>query len=367
MEELSKALTRHGVSVTVITSHCHSPVIREVSKEGIEILRAGKVTTGVLGSNLIDFSQSAARLYYGVLRKADVIHAFPGFLFSHNILKLRSGAVIKHFFHVPIPRYLPALDLLQEPVMRVLWNVYLRGADFITVEHIPETYEWAVLRHTYHLRESSMRFAPAEGVDAVKFNPRARDDALSEQLGTHSILCVGPFYEAKGYGDFAKVVPLVLQEVRDARFVFVGEGPYKENLMASLESEIAGGRAIFTGFISDELLPRYYSSVSVYAFPSYREGMPLLPLEAMACGTPVVSSNLPITEYEIDECGLLVRPGDPGAMADGLVRLLQDEKLRRRLGREGVGRVQSNFTWDKAAERIMAIYDEAIDHRVSAK
>jgi glycosyltransferase involved in cell wall biosynthesis len=112
--------------------------------------------------------------------------------------------------------------------------------------------------------------------------------------------------------------------------------------------------------VSDEQLARLYGEAEVAIVPSLYEGFSLPAIEAMACGVPVVATTggaLPEVVGVDDETGLLVKPNDPDALVSAISRLLDDARLRERLGRAGRERVMRRFTWQVTARGTAACYD----------
>jgi glycosyltransferase involved in cell wall biosynthesis len=104
-----------------------------------------------------------------------------------------------------------------------------------------------------------------------------------------------------------------------------------------------------------------YNLAALFAYPTWYEGFGLPVLEAMACGTPVLAADNSSLPEVVGEAGLLVPAGDPAAIVGGLERLLDGQPLRARLiaaGREQARR----FTWEKAAQQLLAIYREVAAH-----
>jgi glycosyltransferase involved in cell wall biosynthesis len=116
---------------------------------------------------------------------------------------------------------------------------------------------------------------------------------------------------------------------------------------------------IFPGFVADDDLPALYTAADVFAFPSFYEGFGLPPLEAMACGTPVVVSDAASLPEVVGEAGLTVPAADTAALADALERALLDDDLRARLRADGLARA-ATFTWSAAAEALLAVYRQVI-------
>ena len=116
---------------------------------------------------------------------------------------------------------------------------------------------------------------------------------------------------------------------------------------------------IFPGFIADDDLPTLYSATDLFAFPSYYEGFGLPPLEAMACGTPVVVSDAASLPEVVGDAGLTVPAEDTEALADALERGLLDEALRARLRADGLARA-AKFTWGAAAAALLTVYHHVV-------
>jgi glycosyltransferase involved in cell wall biosynthesis len=130
-----------------------------------------------------------------------------------------------------------------------------------------------------------------------------------------------------------------------------------------VHSEGLSDRIKFTGYITDAELRALYASCAVFVYPSLYEGFGLPPLEAMACGAPVISSDVPSLTETVGQAALLVAPTDVQKLARGLVDMLRDEEQRSHFSRVGLERA-SQFTWERTARLTMDVYSKAI-HRSS--
>nr|MBN1228266.1 glycosyltransferase family 4 protein [Anaerolineae bacterium] len=106
-------------------------------------------------------------------------------------------------------------------------------------------------------------------------------------------------------------------------------------------------------------LPALYSGASVFCLPSHYEGFGIPPLEAMACGTPVVVSDRASLPEVVGEAGEYVNPDDPESIAHGLQRVLSDTDLVERMRTEGFKQA-SRFSWTENAMRTLAIYEQVL-------
>lgn len=113
----------------------------------------------------------------------------------------------------------------------------------------------------------------------------------------------------------------------------------------------------FPGFIADEDLPLLYNLAEVFVYPSVYEGFGLPVLEAMACGVPVITSNVSSMPEVVGDVGLLVEPTNVEQLAQALARVLRDSSLRQRMRDNGLERSRL-FSWEKMARETLAAYQE---------
>ncbi len=121
----------------------------------------------------------------------------------------------------------------------------------------------------------------------------------------------------------------------------------------------------FLGFVPQSVLRAFYARAQAFLFPSLYEGFGLSPLEAMAQGTPVLTSNVSSLPEIFSEAALLVNPENVFDIARGIKEILTDKKLRETLIRRGTERVQS-YSWQRAAQLVRASYDTASSRRIKA-
>jgi len=155
-----------------------------------------------------------------------------------------------------------------------------------------------------------------------------------------------------------------LAATHDVRLTVVGT-PRRNGTVERMVRELGLGRRVtFTGRISSGQFVREYARAALAVVPSMYEGFGLPAGEAMACGVPVISTSGGALPEVVGDAGVLVPPGDPEALAGAVRDLLDHPHKARALGRAGLDRVWKHFTWEKAAEKTVAAYREAIrDHR----
>ncbi|HEY8491390.1 MAG TPA: glycosyltransferase family 1 protein [Dehalococcoidia bacterium] len=200
----------------------------------------------------------------------------------------------------------------------------------------------------------SERFAPA--ADAEVAACRARYGLTQPYL-----LHVGRLDPGKNL----RVLLLVLAALRDAglphHLVLAGPPGWKNAGFYRLLSELElGDRVKALGYVPDEAMPALYSGADLFVFPSLYEGFGLPPLEAMACGTPVVASSRSAMPEVLGDAALLVEPQDVGAVTAAVRRVLEDEALRARLREAGLRRA-AGYSWESAARATMEVYRRAVE------
>ena len=164
----------------------------------------------------------------------------------------------------------------------------------------------------------------------------------------------------KGVASFLKAAARVAEEVPAATFVVVGDGPLRKELFGLAEELGVQDRVLFLGFRPDA--QALLELMDVVAVPSVSEGTPLVVLEAMAAGVPVVASSVGGIPGQIrpGREGILVPPGDSGALGDALVALLRDPERARRMGRAGRLRAENEFSHENMVRRVEGIYRDAL-------
>jgi len=137
---------------------------------------------------------------------------------------------------------------------------------------------------------------------------------------------------------------------------------YDEILAAAESSPKHRSRLIFTGYVADEDLPALYSGAVAFVFPSLYEGFGLPALEAMACGSPVITSNTTSLPEVVGDAALSVDPTDADSLTEAMTTILADHSLREELRLKGLRR-SAEFTWKRCADLTAQIYHVAAEQR----
>jgi colanic acid/amylovoran biosynthesis glycosyltransferase len=207
------------------------------------------------------------------------------------------------------------------------------------------------------------------GVDVELFRPSTPngDGDASAGDGEISILSVGTLREVKGHRHLIAACAALVADGVPFRCTIVGEGEERSRLERQIADAALSDRVLLAGAMDRHRVLALLRSMEVFVAPSSpdsegrREGIPVVLMEAMACGLPVVSSRISGIPELVEDgvSGLLVEPGDVGGLAAVITRLAGDRALRERLGRAARARVVESFNIEKSVCRLEDLFSEA--------
>lgn len=288
--------------------------------------------------------------------RVDLFHA-PHYVLP-ALVPCRSIVTIHDCIHLMFPQYLPN-RIAYGYARASLWAATRRSDRILTVS---EASKRDILRFfrvppekitvIYNGIDERFSIAPAEDeVHRVRERYHLRDDF---------ILYAG---NIKPHKNLERLIEAFCQLRRDTGFdnlklLIIGDEISKyQVLRRSVHRHNLHKHVRFVGFLPDETLAVLYRLASLFVFPSLYEGFGLPPLEAMASGTPVVTSNVSSLPEVVGDAAVLIDPYDTESIADGMRRALTDPALRADLTARGLERARA-FSWDRSVRQIRAIYDE---------
>ncbi len=237
----------------------------------------------------------------------------------------------------------------------------LRGCDAVSV--VSHGIEAAISQWSPATRPAVIPM----GVDETAFHPDQTASALRAQYAADGplLLYAGRLSEKKGVRYLLQAMPAILHEIPRARLLIVGDGEDRgalERLAGDLAIRLS---VVFAGPRANAELPAYYASADLFIGPSViaqdgdREGLPVTYMEAMACGCPVIGTDLEGNrDLLVDGVnGLMVRQKDPAAIAEAVLRILRDPELKTRLAGGGRETVERAFSWTRIGKRYAALLD----------
>ena len=214
-----------------------------------------------------------------------------------------------------------------------------------------------------HVKADRIRvtpFAPRSGFHAL---PAAQANQTRQRLGIEDefILFVGTVEPRKNLLTLMRAFDQILRQTsRRPQLVVVGaEGWLMDELFAFIKESSISDRLRLTGYLDDGDLRALYSSCTVFIYPSIYEGFGLPPLEAMACGAPVIASKIATFQETLGSAAEFVEPNDVEALARSIVEILGDEDRRRTLSRRGLEQA-AKFSWERTAQLTLEVYREVL-------
>lgn len=360
----ARELARRGHQVTVLTAAVPGAPTYE-KRDGFTVRRLRpllRVGNAPLLPGLV-----------GALRGFDVVHLHYPF-FGGEITALAAFAA-----HTPLVVTYHQDVLLSGPMgalatglRQTAGRVALRSA--ARVLFTSEDYGRAShMRPLLLGREAQIGELP-NGVDVSVFRPgpgdsvRARHGITPAERIALLVAGLDRAHYFKGVGNFITALAGLPQQLRA---VIVGDGDLRADYEAAAARLGLERRVTFAGRVADAELPDYYRAADVAVLPSTTmgEAFGLVLVESLACGTPVIASDLPgvrtVVAHGSD--GLLVPPGDASALAAALAELLGDEPRRRAMGVRGREKVVAHYAWEAIGERLERIYGEVLDSRLAAE
>jgi glycosyltransferase involved in cell wall biosynthesis len=219
----------------------------------------------------------------------------------------------------------------------------------------------------FHVRPDCVATIPC-GV-SPRFGPRAASqvfDTLSRYgIVPPYLLTVGALQARKNLETLLESFARLRLEGLPHRLVVVGRKAWKsEGIFHRLDDLGLGDAVVLTGYVDDADLPALYAGAACFVFPSIYEGFGLPPLEAMACGVPVVTSNTSSLPEVVGDAAITVDPHDVGGFVAAIRRIVDQPALADELRARGLERAQ-RFTWERAAAAHASLYHDVVEQQRS--
>ncbi|WP_202318642.1 glycosyltransferase family 4 protein [Archaeoglobus neptunius] len=333
--EIAKRLAKKGHSITLFTSKFRNCEKEEVI-DGIRVVREGGKYT---------VYQKAKRFYKRNCSKFDVVideintkpfHT-PKFVDKGKIVALIHQLAREFWFYeTPFP-----LDLIGYYLLEKRWLKNYVDLPTITVSNsTKEDLESLGFRKTYIVH------------NGLNVNLVNKD---SEKADKPVVIFVGRMKKAKKPQDAIKAFEIVKREIKDAELWMVGDGYLRKKLKSKAEKGVR-----FFGYVDWKIKDELVKKAWVIAVPGVREGWGQVVTDANALGTPAVGYNVPGLRDSIRDGynGLLVDT-HPEALADAIIRILTDNKLREKLSRNAIEWAKQ-FSWDRSAEEFERVIEEVV-------
>ena len=239
----------------------------------------------------------------------------------------------------------------------LLEKIYLKLSDNLAVvsEQLKKD-----IKNEYGLSDDV--FVIFNGVNLAIFNNKNNDkESLRKRLPVnckHLILFVGVLNGRKGEFDLIKAMQKVFSVYPDANLLIIGNGPTKEIAFKMVKKLNLEDNITFIPNVKYDEMSKYYRASDLFVLPSYSEGLPKVLLEAMACGTPVIASDIPAHREILKDnvTGYLFKTGDVDDLASTIVRALENVEQRKMISSNARTLVEREYSWEAVAERLNHVY-----------
>ena len=365
---LTREFSRRGIAVKIVTNE-HPKTHRNGRYEAdFDVIHVPPASFEASSDGLLGHGNEGAEEIAAALGdNCDVIH-------THYWISGRAGAEVSRRLDVPHVTTFHTIAAVKEqafgggtePAVRhEAEREIARCADGIVAW---TSFESEALVSMLGADPERIAVAPI-GVDAERFRPLDRVEArgrLGIPLDEESLLYVGRLDAIKGADVLLRALGLMAERPRLRLRIVGGEvdTDYAARLRG-LASELGvADRVTWVGLVSNDELAWHYAAADMLVVPSHSESFSIVATEAMACGTPVVASNVPGPASFIEDgvSGRLVTPGDAPTLASAITELLDDGDARRRLS-EGALEAARGLTWAASADAVLGLYEQAIELR----
>lgn len=299
-------------------------------------------------------------LYLGVqnnrLKKLDIIH---------NPTQCPTFFRFKQKYIFTVHDITPLIDSKEHPIHRVLSYKLLLPRTLKTADKIIAVSNSTKkdLINYFNIPEEKIRVI-LNAADE-KFKPLS-DKEVKEAKQKYSlnfpfILYVGTLEPRKNIPSLIKAFYKLKKKNLQYKLVITGKKGWKyKEIFETIDKLNLQNDVVFTGYVADEDLPALYNAADLFVYPSIYEGFGLPPLEAMACGTPVITSNTSSLPEVVGDAGIMIDPPDVDGLADAMHEVLTNEGLREDMIKKGLERAKM-FSWEKCARETLEVYEEVYD------
>lgn len=311
---------------------------------------------------------SCYTMYYGISKISDsIIEEFkPHILHVYTATPDGyAGLMLKRKYNIPLVCSFEGSDIDVYPKYgrRTLYLTYrvIRGADQTTA--VSNALKAVAESIAIPEREIQVIYDGCD-LETFTYNEEYRlqiRKKLGISLNEKVIIFVGHLLKDKGVFELANAFIQLNSKYSDLHLIFVGEGPEYQALNEIIFSNGLDNKIHLVGRKLHSEIPRWLSTADMLVLPSYHEGFPLVGIEAMACGKPVVATRIGgIPEAIDEETGILVDKEDVSSLAKGIGELIENKDKREKMGKRGREIVEEKFTWKNSAIKLRRIYEKLI-------
>ena len=333
---LSRDQAAMGHDVTVLTTTDDPSRVGTSDQKGYTVERVS-AGPSPLGN---DLSPAAIRYLRARHGSVDIVHAHSHLYFLSTLAGVLSGST---------PVVLTNHGLYSQRIPKRLFDIHLRTLGRFTLNRADRIFTYTEIDRD-RLRSRGVT-VPIDvipnGIDVDRFTPDGPTMSFTGQ--GPNLLFAGRLVEGKRPGLVIDAMNDVLEHSPDATLHIVGEGPLEPTLRSQRDQRLPPRAVSFHGHVPYDEMPSLLRSVDVTILPSRVEGLPRILLESLACGTPIVATDLPTIPESFASCGRLINSPTAPVLADAILELLSSD--RRHLGERGRTLVTTAYNWANTADR----------------
>lgn len=360
--EQSKLLMQRNFAPTVVTNRIDTP--KSYLVDGIPVECYESLNTGFrLGIPYSIPTPTSLETFLKAVKPSDIVHAH-----GHPYITSLIAAKLAKRYHKPFVltqhntfiQYDSSFDKIERLNDLAIGKETLKDADrIITVSDATKQYVLSLGAKPEKIKVLH------NGVDLVHFRPMPEKrleirKRLRIPLNSTVALTVRRLVYKNGIDTLIECAAVAVKKNPNIVFLVVGKGPDQSSVQARIRQLGIEENFRLAGFVSDADLPSYYNAADLFVLPSKSgEGLPLVALEAMACGLPVIATKVGgISEILIDDYGKLVSPNQPEQMAEEVLEYSHRDLSKGRS--ELRARIEEKYSWDRNVETLVGIYEELI-------
>jgi glycosyltransferase involved in cell wall biosynthesis len=291
-------------------------------------------------------------------RHPDIVHTHSGKAgFLGRLAASRAGVpIVVHTIHGP------SFGPFQGPLANAMLFAAERRAGRVTTHFVSVADAMTKQYLAAGIGRPGQYTTIRSGFPLEPFLSAANDPALRARWGMASddivIGMIARLFKLKGHDDLISIAPALVKEVPRIKFLVVGDGAWRDRLVARVRSLNLDKHFVFTGLAEPAEIPRLIGVMDILTHLSTREGLARALPQALAAGRPVVAYDCNgANEVCLDnETGFLVRPGDLQALTERLLRLARDQDLRSRLAQRGRQFVRERYSVERMVDDLHALY-----------
>jgi glycosyltransferase involved in cell wall biosynthesis len=255
-------------------------------------------------------------------------------------------------------RFPDLLNKSRQVYKRYILNLSIKMADVIIVDSCSTKRD---IIEFFNIDEKKIRVVHLGVESRFQRISNVEDYRTRKNLPSKIILHIGTLEPRKNVVTLINAFKKLRESgIKDYTLVIAGEkGWLYKKIFEEIKSSNVEQSIILLGVVEDEDLPMLYNCADLFVFPTLYEGFGLPPLEAMACGIPVITSNTSSLPEVVGNAGIMVDPNNVESLSNAMYRVLQDKELRHRMSRDGLKRSKM-FTWEKMASEVKKVYEETL-------